>query len=107
MNHVRRCTAALAAAAISSFGVVALAPSAPAAVAGCATRAEYLQVHSGMTAYRVHTILGAHGVASGARGLVRTYRVCNMYAHKHSVVVKYMDMSPQPAMVYSKSWTTR
>jgi hypothetical protein len=107
MNHVSRGTAALAAAAISSFGVVALAPSAPAAAAGCATRPEYRQVHSGMTAHRVHTILGSHGAVSGAGGLVRTYRVCNVYAQKHSVVVKYMDMSGQPAMVYSKSWTTR
>jgi hypothetical protein len=107
MHHVIRCTAALATTAISAFGVVALAPSAPAATSGCATHPEYLRVHSGMTVARVHSILGVHGVASGSGGLVRTYRVCNIYAEKHSVVVRFMDMSPQPVMVYSKSWTTR
>lgn len=107
MSHVSRVTAALATAAISSFGVVALAPTAPAAVTGCATRPEYRQVHSGMTPHRVRAILGSHGAVSGPGGMVRTYRVCNIYAQKHSVVVRYMDMSPQPAMVYSKAWTAR
>jgi hypothetical protein len=106
MRQLTTSVAVLATAAISTFGVVALAPSASADTAGCVTRAEYRQVQTGMHMKRVHAIFDTRGAAYGTSGLKRIYRVCNTYPEKYSVVVSYMDMAPM-MMVSSKSWRLR
>ncbi|MDX6316737.1 MAG: hypothetical protein QOD35_137 [Nocardioidaceae bacterium] len=105
MRQLTTSVALVATAAISTFGVVAVAPSASADTPGCVTRAEYRQVQTGMHIKRVHTIFDTRGAAYGTSGLKRIYRVCNTYAEKYSVVVSYMDMPPM--MVSSKTWRLR
>jgi hypothetical protein len=106
MRQLTKSAAVLATAAISTFGVVALAPSASADTAGCVTRSEYRQVQTGMHMKRVHAIFDTRGAAYGTSGLKRIYRVCNIYPQKYSVVVSYMDMAPM-MMVSGKSWRLR
>jgi hypothetical protein len=105
MRQLTTSVAVVATAAISTFGVVALGPSASADTVGCVTRAEYRQVQTGMHIKRVHAIFDTRGAAYGTSGLKRIYRVCDTYAEKYSVVVSYMDMSPM--MVTAKTWRLR
>jgi hypothetical protein len=105
MRQLTKSVAVMATAAISTLGVVALAPSASADTVGCVTRAEYRQVQTGMHMKRVHAIFDTRGAAYGTSGLKRIYRVCNTYADKYSVVVRYMDMTPM--MVTGKTWRLR
>jgi hypothetical protein len=105
MRDFSKYVAVLATSAISTLGVVALAPTASADTVGCVTRGEYRQVHTNMYIHRVHTIFDTRGVAYSSDGLTRIYRVCNIYPRKYSVVVKYMNMTPK--MVTSKSWRLR
>jgi hypothetical protein len=105
MRQLTKSVAVLATSAISLLGAMTVAPSASADTAGCVTRGEYRQVHANMHAHRVTMIFGTRGAALGSSGTSRIYRVCNIYAHKYSVVVKYMDMPP--LMVMSKSWRLR
>jgi hypothetical protein len=105
MRDLTKCVAVLAATAISTMGVVALAPTASADTVGCVTRAEYRQVHTNMYIHRVHTIFDTRGASYGSDGLSRIYRVCNIYPSKYSVVVRYMNMTPK--MVTTKAWRAR
>jgi hypothetical protein len=105
MHQITKFVALLATSALSTFGVVAVAPSASADTVGCVTRSEYRQVVTNMHIHRVRVIFDTAGAAYGSSGLNRIYRVCNIYTNKYSVVVKYMDMSP--LMVVSKSWRLR
>ena len=97
-----------AAVAMSSFGVVALAPTASADTEGCVTRAEYRQVYTHMTIKRVHAIFDTVGTVHRkfADGHSRIYRVCDIYPERYSAVVRYMPMSGQ-VMVMQKRWSLR
>ena len=105
-RFVNKLEAVIAAVAFASFGAVAIAPSASADTPGCVTRGEYRSVHYGMGKPRVHAIFDTSGAffKNSAGGFSRIYSVCNLYSARHSVVVKYMDMGSQPAMVESLAW---
>jgi hypothetical protein len=107
-RHIGKCIAASAAVAMSTFGVVALAPAASADTAGCVTRPEYRQVYTHMTIKRVHAIFDTVGTVHRkfADGHSRIYRVCDIYPERYSVVVRYMPMSGQ-VMVMQKRWSPR
>ena len=107
MKHrTKSLVAALAAAAVSSFGVVALAPAASADTPTCVTRNEFQSIHRGMAKTRVNAIFDTYGVfADGfAGGYTRRYRVCNWYPERHYVIVNYRKFSHQPAFVLNKYW---
>ncbi len=103
---VNKSVAVLATAAFASLGAVAIAPAASADTPGCVTRAEYRSVQYGMSKPRVHNTFDTSGAfyRNTASGFSRIYSVCNLYSKRHSVVVKYMDMGSQPAMVESLAW---
>ena len=107
-RNIGKSIAASAAIAMSSFGVVALAPAASADTPGCVTRAEYRQVYDHMTIKKVHAIFDTVGTVHRKfhNGHSRMYRVCNIYPEKYSAVVRYMPMSGQ-VMVTQKSWSLR
>jgi hypothetical protein len=70
--------AALAATAISTVGMVSLAPVVAADTPGCVTRAEFARIDIGVTKRRVHAIFDTAGrFGDGfAGGYTRAYRSC-------------------------------
>ena len=103
---IKKMAAALAATAVASFGVVALAPAASADTPGCVTRAEFRQVHKGMTKTRVHRVFDTSGRrqaiahSGGYTSEIRSYNPCSRY----SAVSLGFDSGPgEPLRLNAKS----
>lgn len=74
----KKLAASLLAGVVSSFGVVATAPSASADTPGCVTVREYRSVYDGMPLRRVDYIFDTFGelVSQGGGYMRREYRPC-------------------------------
>ncbi len=98
-----RVVAALAATAISTFGMVSLAPAASADTPGCVTRAEFAKIDVGVTKRHVRTIFDTRGrFGDGfAGGYTRAYRSC---AHPRVLANVWYEgeHAGQPARVIRK-----
>jgi len=101
-----RLIAVLVTSAISSFGLVALAPPASADTPGCVTRGEYRHVHRDYTKPRVHRVFDTNGEFwdGHAGGYTRIYQVCDLYRRTYYVTVTFTDGPRRPARLFEKGW---
>jgi hypothetical protein len=103
---LRITVAAFTAAAISSFGVVAVAPVALADTPGCVTHSEYRHVHKGMKKTRVHRIFDTIGHrdaiahSGGYTSEIRSYKTCSPYS---AVSIAYDAGPNEPLRLSAKS----
>jgi len=102
-RRINRFIAVLTTTAVSSFGLVALAPAATADTPRCVSRKEFRKVDRGMRKQRVHRIFDTRGEFGdgGAGGYSRLYKVCRPGFY---VVVEYADGPRRVARVSSKDW---
>ena len=97
--------AALAVAALATIGLVAVDAPAQAA-GGCVTRAEYRQVHRGMTKAKVDRKLGTRGHretgarSGGYRSEIWSYNTCDRWS---VVSVAYDGRTNAPLKLSAKS----
>jgi hypothetical protein len=107
MNRcIKTLVTCMAATAVSSFGVIALAPAASADTEGCVVRSEYQKVHKGMRKSSVQRIFDTNGNrqaiahSGGYTSEIRSYRTCSQY----SAVSVAFDSGPgEPLRVSAKS----